>query len=68
MMNPMLWKVNGVMPTVFKNIDYVIYFSRQENWGYILQPFKQRTKRLRSAGSIRFHQHHKPSQYRFVTV
>ncbi|QUM86320.1 hypothetical protein [Moritella sp. 28] len=41
-------------------IDYVIYFSREDNWGYILKPFKQRTKRLNSAGSIRFHQHHKP--------
>ena len=27
-------------------IDYVIYFSREDNWGYILKPFKQRTKRL----------------------
>ncbi|EDM68141.1 hypothetical protein PE36_20709 [Moritella sp. PE36] len=36
MMNPMLWKVNGVMPTFFKNTDYVIYFSRQENWGVYL--------------------------------
>jgi len=34
-------------------IDYVIYFSREDNWGYILKPFKQRTKRLNSAGSIR---------------
>lgn len=37
-------------------IDYVIYFSRTENWGYILKPFNQRRKRLNSAGSIRFHQ------------
>ena len=37
-------------------IDYVIYFSRTDNWGYILKPFKQGSKRLNSGGSIRFHQ------------
>ncbi|GIC75609.1 group I intron-associated PD-(D/E)XK endonuclease [Moritella sp. F3] len=37
-------------------IDYVIYFSREDNWGYILKPFMQRRKRLNSAAGIRFHQ------------
>jgi len=38
-------------------IDYVIYFSRTANWGYIMKPFTQRRKRLNAKGSIRFHQH-----------
>ena len=42
-------------------IDFVIYFSRTENWGYILKPFNQRRKRLNSAGGIRFHQ--KPEHF-----
>jgi hypothetical protein len=41
-------------------IDYVIYFSRTANWGYISKPFKQKRKKLNSPGNIRFHQHHKP--------
>ena len=59
-MNPMLWKINGVMSTALKNTDFVTYFSREDHWGYILKPFKQRTRKLNSAGGIRFHQHHKP--------
>tara|TARA_R110001583_G_scaffold174017_11_gene328277 strand:+ start:144 stop:422 length:279 start_codon:yes stop_codon:yes gene_type:complete len=41
------------------NIDYVIYFSRVGNWGYILPPFKQCRKKLNAPGHIRFHQHAK---------
>ena len=41
------------------NIDYVVYFSRNGNWGYIARPFSQRKKRLNSPEHIRFHQHPK---------
>ncbi|WP_246283214.1 hypothetical protein [Marinifaba aquimaris] len=41
-------------------IDFVIYFSKNSNWGYMLKPFKQKRKRLNSEGHVRFHQHHKP--------
>ena len=41
------------------SIDYVIYFSRQGNWGYITRPFKQKRKRLNAPGHVRFHQHQK---------
>jgi hypothetical protein len=40
-------------------IDYVIYFARNGDWGYITPPFKQNAKRLNSKGHIRFHQHQK---------
>lgn len=36
-------------------IDYVIYFSRTDNWGYITKPFTQSKKRLNSKEHIRFH-------------
>ena len=39
------------------NIDYVVYFSRTGNWGYIARPFTQRKKRLNSPDHVRFHQH-----------
>jgi hypothetical protein len=39
--------------------DYVIYFSRTGNWGYIAQPFSQQKKRLNAPEHIRFHQHQK---------
>jgi hypothetical protein len=39
------------------NIDYVIYFSRTAEWGYITPPFKENRKRLNSSGHIRFHMH-----------
>lgn len=38
-------------------IDFIIYFSKTGNWGYIAQPFKRKRKRLNSPGHIRFHQH-----------
>jgi hypothetical protein len=41
------------------NIDYVIYFSRVANWGYITPPFNQNKKRLNALGHVRFHQHQK---------
>jgi len=42
------------------NIDYVIYFSRSSNWGYITPAFSEARRRLNSAGHLRFHQHQKP--------
>jgi len=42
------------------DIDYVIYFSKIDNWGYITKPFKQKRRRLNSGDHIRFHQHAKP--------
>lgn len=41
-------------------IDYVIYFSKSANWGYITKPFNQRRERLNAKGHIRFHPHQKP--------
>ena len=41
-------------------IDFVVYFSRSGNWGYITPPFSQRRKRLNSPDHIRFHKHPKP--------
>lgn len=38
-------------------IDYVIYFSRTAEWGYIAPAFEESSKRLNSAGHIRFHAH-----------
>lgn len=37
------------------NIDYVIYFSRTGDWGYITPAFGEHRKRLNSSGHIRFH-------------
>ena len=37
-------------------IDYVIYFSRKGDWGYITPPFREVRKRLNSKGHVRFHQ------------
>ena len=39
------------------NIDYVIYFSRTDNWGYITEPFKEPRKKLNSECHVKFHQH-----------
>jgi len=36
-------------------IDYVIYFSRSRDWGYIVPAFKENKKRLNAPGHIRFH-------------
>jgi len=36
-------------------IDYVIYFSRTDHWGYITPAFVENRKRLNSSGHIRFH-------------
>lgn len=38
-------------------IDYVIYFSRAGEWGYIMPAFQENSKRLNAAGHIRFHAH-----------
>ena len=38
-------------------IDYVIYFSRVGEWGYIMPAFQENSKRLNAAGHVRFYQH-----------
>jgi len=38
-------------------IDYVIYFSRIGEWGYITPAFNEPRKKLNSSGHIRFHSH-----------
>lgn len=40
-------------------IDYVVYFSRSGDWGYITPPFNENSKSLNSTGHIRFHHHPK---------
>ena len=35
-------------------IDFVIYFSKNANWGYITKPFKKRSKPLKSKDHVRF--------------
>jgi hypothetical protein len=41
------------------DIDYVVFFSRQGDWGYITPPFTEDRRKLNSPGHIRFHQHPK---------
>lgn len=50
------------------NIDFVIYFSKNDNWGYITKPFREKTKPLMSDGHIRFHQHSKPFAKAFESI
>jgi len=38
-------------------IDYVIYFSRTGEWGYIAPAFNEDRKRLNAPDYIRFHKH-----------
>lgn len=40
-------------------IDYVVYYSRTANWGYIVPAFSEQKKALKSARHVRFHQHAK---------
>lgn len=42
-------------------IDYVIYFCRSADWGYIAPAFSQRFKKLNAPAHIRFHAH--PKQF-----
>ena len=42
------------------SIDFIIYFSRTSNWGYIAPAFNESKKKLNSEGHVRFHQHPKP--------
>lgn len=39
------------------NIDYVVYFSINGEWGYIAPAFSEAHKPLNSPGHIRFHKH-----------
>ena len=38
-------------------IDYVIYFSRTGEWGYIAPAFNENRKQLNAPDHIRFHKH-----------
>ena len=38
-------------------VDYVIYFSRVGEWGYIMPAFKANQRRLNASGHVRFHSH-----------
>lgn len=49
-------------------IDYVIYFSRVGEWGYITPPFSENRKRLNSSGHIRFHSHPKHFLKAFMKI
>ncbi|MGF1721837.1 hypothetical protein L4D20_17555 [Vibrio kyushuensis] len=51
---------NTVVTDQWQNaqIDYVIYFSRCSNWGYIAPPFKGK-RRVNHSEHVRFHQHPK---------
>ncbi|MEZ9178201.1 hypothetical protein [Vibrio kanaloae] len=51
---------NTVVTDQWQNtqIDYVIYFSRCSNWGYIAPPFKGK-RRVNHPDHVRFHQHPK---------
>lgn len=40
-------------------IDFIIYFSRTRNWGYITPAFEENRKHLNAPGHIRFHNHPK---------
>lgn len=50
------------------NIDFIIYFSRTSNWGYIAPAFNESRKRLNSEGRVRFHQHPKNFLKAFTKV
>jgi len=39
-----------------KKIHVVVYFARNSNFGYVLEPFKGQTKKLNSKDHIRFDQ------------
>lgn len=49
------------------DIDYVLFFSKLGNWGYITLPFKGRVK-LNSKTHVRFHQHPKNFNTMFAQV
>lgn len=38
------------------SIDYVVYFAKTSNWGYIIPAFPTNRKKLNSAGGQRFQQ------------
>jgi len=40
-----------------EDIDYVLFFSMQGNWGYIAKPFQTNRAKLNSKEHIRFYQH-----------
>ncbi len=40
-----------------KEIDFVIFFSMQGNWGYVAKPFTSNRAKLNTKEHIRFHQH-----------
>ncbi|WP_166820812.1 group I intron-associated PD-(D/E)XK endonuclease [Thalassoroseus pseudoceratinae] len=38
------------------NIDVVVVFARNSNWGYVLPAFKEKRRKLKSKGHLRFQQ------------
>ncbi|WP_026958888.1 group I intron-associated PD-(D/E)XK endonuclease [Aliagarivorans taiwanensis] len=50
------------------DIDYVIFFSKVGNWGYITKPFDEARKPLNSIGHIRFHKDRKPFIKAFESI
>jgi hypothetical protein len=49
-------------------IDYVIYFSKRGNWGYIIKPFSTNQMCLNNTGGVRFHQHEKNFAQAFAKI
>ena len=41
------------------DIDYVIYFSKRADWGYIIPAFSEEKKYLKDSEHIKFHPHPK---------
>ena len=41
-------------------VDYIIFFSRKADWGYIAPAFNQESRNVNSHEHIRFHAHVKP--------
>ncbi|MBQ0784434.1 MAG: hypothetical protein KBT66_09410 [Amphritea sp.] len=50
------------------NIDFIVYFARNSNWGYIAPTFNESRKRLNSKGHVRFHQDQKPFIKAFAQI
>lgn len=38
------------------DLDCVIFFARNSNWGYLMPAFSQKRRRLNAKGHIKFHQ------------
>lgn len=60
--------VRNMWRTSDTKVDFVIYFSKPGNWGYIIKPFTSRLKRLNHADGVRFHQHEKSFAQAFAKI